>query len=169
MSIRSTNVYVLYRHIVLLVSDTCPYSYEERSLGVFEEPADDEDEEPNDLTTLEPRQRIGRYVGWHLRRQLSIGELPSISMCVHIFIVILILADIWWLVWGVFLVAIVERNNLLDQDKKWFDLFRILFELVSAFGGIGLSLGFPSVRLLTLLGTYPLTPFCRIISHSQEL
>jgi len=55
--------------------------------------------------------------------------------------------DIWWLVWGVFLVAIIERNNLLDESKKWFDIFRILFELVSAFGGIGLSLGFPDVRM----------------------
>jgi Trk-type K+ transport system membrane component len=45
----------------------------------------------------------------------------------------------------VFIIAIIERKNLLDESKKWFDLFRVLFELVSAFGGIGLSLGFPSV------------------------
>jgi Trk-type K+ transport system membrane component len=45
----------------------------------------------------------------------------------------------------VFLVAVIERHNLLDEDKKWFDLFRIVFELVSAFGGIGLSLGLPTV------------------------
>ncbi|EDR09603.1 uncharacterized protein LACBIDRAFT_326076 [Laccaria bicolor S238N-H82] len=100
------------------------HRYEEQSLGVFERPPDQEDEEPNDLGKLETRrERVGRYVGWHLRRQMSI--------------------DIWWLVWGVFLVAIIERNNLLDESKKWFDIFRILFELVSAFGGIGLSLGFP--------------------------
>ena len=54
-------------------------------------------------------------------------------------------SDIWWLIWGVFLIAIIERHNLLDDDLKWFDLFRILFELVSAFGGIGLSLGIPTV------------------------
>lgn len=53
--------------------------------------------------------------------------------------------DIWWLVWGVFLIAIIERDNLLNDDLKWFDLFRVLFELVSAFGGIGLSLGIPTV------------------------
>lgn len=35
----------------------------------------------------------------------------------------------------------------MAEDKKWFDMFRVLFELVSAFGGIGLSLGFPSVRV----------------------
>ncbi|CAK5271447.1 unnamed protein product [Mycena citricolor] len=106
MTIRSTNV------------------YETESLGIFEEPPDDADEEPMDLDKLQPRERIGRYLWWHIDRQLSI--------------------DIWWMVWGVFLVAIIERDNLLDENKKWFDLFRILFELVSAFGGIGLSLGFPS-------------------------
>ncbi|KAJ7145738.1 cation transport protein-domain-containing protein [Mycena epipterygia] len=106
MTIRSTNV------------------YESESLGVFEEPPDEEDEEPTNLETFAPRERIGRYLLWHLDRQLSI--------------------DIWWLVWGVFLVAVIERHNLLDEEKKWFDMFRILFELVSAFGGIGLSLGLPS-------------------------
>ena len=45
-----------------------------------------------------------------------------------------------------FIIAIIERKNLLDESMKWFNLFRVLFELVSAFGGIGLSLGFPSVR-----------------------
>ena len=53
--------------------------------------------------------------------------------------------DIWWLVWAVFIVAIIERAKLLDESMKWFDLFRVLFELVSAFGGIGLSLGLPTV------------------------
>lgn len=54
--------------------------------------------------------------------------------------------DIWWLVWGVFIISIIERDQILNPDKPWFDLFRILFELVSAFGGIGLSLGLPTVR-----------------------
>ncbi|KAJ6562832.1 potassium transporter [Mycena vulgaris] len=106
MTIRSTNV------------------YESESLGVFEEPPAEEDEEPTDLEKFEPRERIGRYLLWHLDRQMSI--------------------DIWWLVWGVFLVAVIERHSLLDEEKKWFDMFRILFEVVSAFAGIGLSLGFPS-------------------------
>ncbi|KAJ7788931.1 potassium transporter [Mycena olivaceomarginata] len=110
MTIRSTNV------------------YESESLGVFEEPPAEEDEEPADLDKFEPRERIGRYLKWHLDRQMSI--------------------DIWWLVWGVFLVAVIERHNLLDEEKKWFDLFRIVFELVSAFGGIGLSLGLPTDNFL---------------------
>ncbi|KIY48549.1 TrkH-domain-containing protein [Fistulina hepatica ATCC 64428] len=105
MSIRSTNV------------------YEEKSLGVFEF-SPDEPEPEKELNAVEStRERVGRYLGWHLRRQLYI--------------------DIWWLVWGVFLVAIIERGPLMDENEKWFDLFRVIFELVSAFGGIGLSLGTP--------------------------
>ncbi|KAF9011641.1 TrkH-domain-containing protein, partial [Hymenopellis radicata] len=108
MSIRSTNV------------------NEEGSLGIFEAPPDDEDEEPADLDKYEPRERVGKYLSWHLRRQVSI--------------------DIWWLVWAVFFVAIIERGQLMNPDEKWFDMFRVLFELVSAFGGIGLSLGLPNAN-----------------------
>jgi len=52
--------------------------------------------------------------------------------------------DIWWLVWGIWLVAIIERSKIDDPKKPWFDLFRICFELVSAFAGIGLSMGTPN-------------------------
>ncbi|KAF8968787.1 cation transport protein-domain-containing protein [Flammula alnicola] len=120
-------LYVVMMYIAVAMSIRSTNVYEERSLGVFEAPSDDEDEEPTDLTQIKSgRERVGRYIGWHLRRQLSI--------------------DLWWLVWAVFLIAIIERTNLLDDSKKWFDLFRVLFELVSAFGGIGLSLGLPYVR-----------------------
>ncbi len=77
----------------------------------------------------------------------SAGRCPSV--CLSRFYVQVAVShlplDIWWLIWAVFLIAIVERNNLMDEEKKWFDLFRVIFELVSAFGGIGLSLGFPNV------------------------
>uniref|UniRef100_A0A8H7XPP1 Potassium transporter n=1 Tax=Psilocybe cubensis TaxID=181762 RepID=A0A8H7XPP1_PSICU len=126
LSIRSTNV------------------YEERSLGIFEAPPDDENDEPADLNQIpEGTERVGRYLGWHMRRQLSI--------------------DIWWLVWAVFLVAIIERGNIMDESKKWFDLFRVLFELVSAFGGIGLSLGFPDDNFSFVGAMSPLSKLVVIV------
>ncbi|TCD68599.1 low affinity potassium transporter [Steccherinum ochraceum] len=108
LSIRSTNV------------------YEEQSLGVFEAEPEDQDEEPAIKETQGSRaERIGRYFGWHLRRQVTY--------------------DIWWLVWGIFLICIIERTKIMDDDNApWFNLFRIIFELVSAFGGIGLTLGIPT-------------------------
>jgi Trk-type K+ transport system membrane component len=59
--------------------------------------------------------------------------------------------DIWWLVWGIFIVAIIERENLIDESKRWFNMFALIFELVSAFAGTGLSLGFPGVHLFQFL------------------
>ena len=161
MSIRSTNV------------------YEERSLGIFEEPPIDENEEPNDLNSLPSRkERIGRYLGWHLRRQMSIGayiHLPYVRPCVSLSLRLVLtpnsgMVDIWWLVWAVFVVAIIERENLLDESKKWFDLFRVLFEIVSAFGGIGLSLGLPSVRIQTLSGfVLPTVLICVLLFCKGQL
>jgi Trk-type K+ transport system membrane component len=40
----------------------------------------------------------------------------------------------------------------MDESKRWFSMFSLIFELVSAFAGIGLSLGFPGVHQF---------PFCR--------
>ncbi|KAM5534365.1 hypothetical protein V8D89_011958 [Ganoderma adspersum] len=98
--------------------------YEERSLGVFQVETEDE-EEPNLDEKRPRRERISKYFGWHFRRQLSF--------------------DIWWLVWGIFLICIIERTKLMDDENApWFNIFRLVFELVSAFGGIGLSLGLPS-------------------------
>ncbi|CDO70946.1 hypothetical protein BN946_scf184829.g55 [Trametes cinnabarina] len=99
--------------------------YEEKSLGVFEASPEDEDEEPN-LDERQPRhERIGKYFSWHLRRQLAF--------------------DIWWLVFAIFAVCIIERTKIMDDENApWFNVFRIVFELVSAFGGIGLTLGIPT-------------------------
>jgi hypothetical protein len=49
--------------------------YEERSLGIYDEQHFEASDEPdaNDLSRLEPRERVGKYVGWHLKRQLSNG------------------------------------------------------------------------------------------------
>lgn len=56
-------------------------SYEERSLGVFEAPPEDEDEEPDDINRLKTRrERVGRYVGWHIRRQMSIGTSSAMAL-----------------------------------------------------------------------------------------
>jgi hypothetical protein len=50
--------------------------YEERSLGIYDEQHFEASDEPNsnDLSSLDsPRERVGKYVGWHLKRQLSNG------------------------------------------------------------------------------------------------
>lgn len=96
--------------------------YEERSLGIF--PPDEED-----VGTFRPSgSRVaiwGHYLGMHARRQLSF--------------------DMWWLSLALFVVCIIERDNLNNPNiQGWFNIFTIIFELVSAYGSVGLSLGVPN-------------------------
>jgi hypothetical protein len=63
MSLRSTNV------------------YEERSLGVFKHEEEDEEGEPQG-------EVFSKYLGWHVRRQLSF--------------------DLWWLAAALLIIAIIE-------------------------------------------------------------
>jgi Trk-type K+ transport system membrane component len=66
------------------------------------------------------------YLSHHLRRQLSF--------------------DLWFVFLGFFLIAIVEGNRLENTNEYAFSLFSVLFEIVSAYGTVGLSLGFPGVN-----------------------
>jgi Trk-type K+ transport system membrane component len=69
--------------------------------------------------------------------------------------------DIWWLAFALWLVCIIEvrlldsgicSGRVADDQKSkidredtatWFNVFNIIFELVSAYGTVGLSLGSP--------------------------
>ncbi|KAH6638963.1 cation transport protein-domain-containing protein [Boeremia exigua] len=66
------------------------------------------------------------YLGHHLRRQLSF--------------------DLWFVFLGFFLIAIVEGSRLENTNDFAFTLFSVLFEIVSAYGTVGLSLGYPGVN-----------------------
>lgn len=63
-----------------LTNDGALRRNEEGSLGIFEAAPDDEDEEPTDLETLEPRERVGKYLSWHIRRQVSIGVFSTFGL-----------------------------------------------------------------------------------------
>lgn len=115
MSIRSTNV------------------YEQRSLGVYEDVEEDpEDLDPDvdeDAAKLVrgPKGEVlfSKYLGMHVRRQLSY--------------------DLWWLALALFLILITERGQVMNHESdSWFNQFTVMFELVSAYATVGLSLGIPT-------------------------
>ncbi|KAI9807206.1 MAG: hypothetical protein M1825_005924 [Sarcosagium campestre] len=66
------------------------------------------------------------YVGAHLRRQLSF--------------------DLWYVFLGLFIIAIAEGNRIENTNDYAFTTFSVLFEIVSAYGTVGLSLGYPNVN-----------------------
>lgn len=88
--------------------------YEEKSLGVYANKRD-EDDEHAEASALS-------YVGTHLRRQLSF--------------------DLWYVFVGFFLLSISEGGKL---QAGRFNLFDVLFEVISAYGTVGLSMGVPGV------------------------
>ncbi|KAI1844058.1 hypothetical protein JX266_009731 [Neoarthrinium moseri] len=63
------------------------------------------------------------YVGAHLRRQLSF--------------------DLWYIFIGYFILTISEGPRLMSGDIS---MFAVLFEVVSAYGTVGLSLGYTGVN-----------------------
>ena len=66
------------------------------------------------------------FIGAHLRKQLSF--------------------DLWYVFLGLFVIAIVEGNRLQENKDPAFSLFSVLFEIVSAYGTVGLSLGYPTIN-----------------------
>ncbi|KAE8349685.1 cation transport protein-domain-containing protein [Aspergillus coremiiformis] len=91
--------------------------YEEKSLGIYAQSEEDHNDE---------NQTAPSYIGAHLRRQLSF--------------------DLWYVFLGLFIIAIVEGSRLQRQDEYAFQLWSVLFEVVSAYGTVGLSLGYPGVN-----------------------
>lgn len=94
---------------------TVELQYEERELCLID---DDEADTHNN-----PGGRTGFGVKRHLQNQLTF--------------------DLWFMAAGMFAIACVEQKAITDDPA--FSMFAILFEVVSAYGNVGLSLGHPSV------------------------
>lgn len=71
----------------------------------------------------QPGQTDLSYVGSHLRRQLSF--------------------DLWYIVLGFFILNIAEGKKIMANE---FSGFAVLFEVVSAYGTVGMSLGYTGVN-----------------------
>ncbi|KAG8623199.1 hypothetical protein KVT40_008175 [Elsinoe batatas] len=110
--------------------------YEERSLGIYAKDPD-YDNDPLALrrtaTTWSKISGLGKHVS-------NIQE--SKSYFVRQQIRAQLAHDIWWLVLAVFLIMIIEGSQF-ERDPKTFSVFNVIFETVSAYGTVGISLGVP--------------------------
>lgn len=92
--------------------------YEDQSLGIY-----DGDERARKSDKSSSISSKFSFVNYHLGKQLSF--------------------DLWFVVLMVFIICICERKDLRDGDPN-FNIFSITFEIVSAYGTVGLSLGYPT-------------------------
>jgi Trk-type K+ transport system membrane component len=110
-------------YLIMMYISAFPIAISMRRTNVYEEKSlgiygtKSEEEEDED----EPS-----YIGAHVRKQLSF--------------------DLWYIFLGMFIIAIVEGPRLQNTNEYAFTLFSVLFEIVSAYGTVGLSLGYPGIN-----------------------
>ncbi|KAK2789776.1 hypothetical protein FQN52_005902 [Onygenales sp. PD_12] len=68
--------------------------------------------------------------------------------------------DLWYIFLGIFCVCISEAKKIMDPEEPAFSVFAIFFELTSAYGNVGLSLGHPAV-MTSLSGQF--TTFGKLV------
>ncbi|XP_014557994.1 hypothetical protein COCVIDRAFT_95759 [Bipolaris victoriae FI3] len=63
--------------------------------------------------------------------------------------------DLWYIFLGVFCICIAESDRIMSKQDWAFTVFTVFFEVVSAYGNVGLSLGYPT-NLCSLSGQFTL-------------
>ncbi|OJJ34811.1 hypothetical protein ASPWEDRAFT_110834 [Aspergillus wentii DTO 134E9] len=112
--------------------------YEERSLGIYAH--DDPLEEPNGKS---PPNIFVSLIRQHLlgRHDVSTTE-SSRSYFVHQQLRSQLSHDIWWVALGVLFISIAESDHFKNEPVSY-STFNIIFEVVSAYGCVGVSVGYP--------------------------
>ncbi|KAI5962331.1 TRK1 [Candida pseudojiufengensis] len=110
-------------YLVMMYISVLPVAMTVRRTNVYEEQSLGvyANEKENEADENAP----SNYVGAHLRNQLSY--------------------DLWYIVLGLFIICIAEGKKLQKQEFR-FSVFAILFEIISAYGTVGMSLGYPDVN-----------------------
>ncbi|KAF2871344.1 cation transport protein-domain-containing protein [Massariosphaeria phaeospora] len=107
-------------YLIMMYISVFPIAISMRQTNVYEEKS------LGVWSSSEEEESKSSYLGTHLRRQLSF--------------------DLWFVFLGFFLIAIVEGSRLENTNDFAFTLFSVLFEIISAYGTVGLSLGYPGVN-----------------------
>ncbi|RPA76344.1 potassium transport protein 1 [Ascobolus immersus RN42] len=68
--------------------------------------------------------------------------------------------DLWYIFLGAFCICVGESTRIMDLKDPAFSVFSIIFEVVSAYGNVGLSLGHPTV-MTSLSGQFK--PFGKLV------
>ncbi|KAI1746765.1 cation transport protein-domain-containing protein [Xylaria castorea] len=144
--------------------------YEERSLGIY-----DSKHDHNECSQSRPMSRgrtegNGELLGGLLRRAISewhgvgavsnqhYAERDDLAQSRISFIGHQVRGqlshDLWWLVLAVLLIMIIETHHFLE-DPITFSVFNVVFEVVSAYGCVGISIGFPNEAYSFSGGLYP--------------
>ncbi|KAI3324897.1 TrkH-domain-containing protein [Xylariaceae sp. AK1471] len=144
--------------------------YEERSLGIYDSGHGYGDDSPSRPLSRRRTEGNGEFLSRLLHRTFSewhgVGAVPNrhhaenddlnesrISFISHQ-IRGQLSHDLWWLVLAVLAIMTIETRHFL-QDPVTFSVFNVVFEVVSAYGCVGISIGFPNEAYSFSGGLYP--------------
>ncbi|KAI0827486.1 TrkH-domain-containing protein [Hypoxylon sp. FL0890] len=136
--------------------------YEERSLGIYEEDPTYNYALTRPVSHDQPgskAQSVSRMIRLAFAEWHGVGAAPDqreesrISFISHQ-IRGQLSHDLWWLVLAVLLIVIIETKHFLE-DPVTFSVFNVVFEVVSAYGCVGISIGLPTAAYSFSGGLYP--------------
>ncbi|EEU35272.1 uncharacterized protein NECHADRAFT_54501 [Fusarium vanettenii 77-13-4] len=78
--------------------------------------------------------------------------------------------DLWYIFLGTFCIIIAESDRVANVDEPAFSVFSILFEVTSAYGNVGLSLGYPTVStsLSGMFNTFSKVVMCLMMIRGRH-
>ncbi|RDW90222.1 putative potassium transporter [Aspergillus mulundensis] len=116
--------------------------YEERSLGIYAE----------DETLYDSNQRPSNNITDLVRRHLLLTKEGTRRHFLREQLKDQLSHDLWWIALAVFFISIIESSNY-TKDPVGYSTFNILFEVISAYGCVGISTGYPG-RDLSFCGVW---------------
>lgn len=121
--------------------------YEERSLGVY---ADDPQAKEQELESAEQSGELPAIIAerngflGRLKRRVTNSRPETRGYFVRQQLRSQLSHDLWWIVLAVLFITITETSSF-ERDPVSYSTFNILFEVVSAYGCVGISVGLPNV------------------------
>ncbi|KAK1569915.1 cation transport protein-domain-containing protein [Colletotrichum navitas] len=125
--------------------------YEERSLGIYSDdvssPSEEDPEGAMSLLSIGSRPptlaRTTSFGGASARPSVLARRLSRRISFISQQVRGQLAHDLWWLVLAVLIITIIETSKF-NQDPVTFSVFNIIFEVVSAYGTVGISVGIPT-------------------------
>jgi potassium uptake Trk family protein len=120
INLAQVHVAVQVSYMVMMYVSVLPLAMSIRRTNVYEEQSLGVYYDPDHIDPEAPS-----LIATHIRKQLSF--------------------DLWFIFLGLFIITIAEGGRLGPGDES-FSTFAVLFEIVSAYGTVGMSLGYPGTN-----------------------
>jgi potassium uptake Trk family protein len=145
-NLANVNPGVQFSLLVMMYIAVYPIAISIRSSNTYEEKSLGLYEEERKLNENNGKD----YILTHMRNQLSF--------------------DLWFIFLGVFCICIAEARRIVDDSIPAFTVWTVLFEVTSAYGNVGLSLGYPTVAtsLSGLFGTFSKLVICAMMIRGRH-